>query len=230
MEGHRIFETQDGSRSLFSERFGVSYHSRYGAWQETQHVFIEAGLRYQAIDQTEMSVLDIGFGTGLNCIASLLFAFQQNIKLQYVGLEAYPVPTETLKALDYPSLLEWDSGQVDLYDRMHAIEWNGETQAIQTSKEAVSLEVTKRKEKFEQLTDTDQFDVIYYDAFAPEAQPELWTIEMFERMHKALKPGGVLVTYCAKGQVKRDMKAAGFTIERLKGPPGKREMTRASKA
>jgi len=230
VEGHRIFETQDGSRSLFSERFGVSYHSKYGAWQETQHVFIEAGLRYQSIDKQQISVLDIGFGTGLNGIASLLFAFQQNMSLEYVGLEAFPVPQETLNALDYPSLLEWSSEEIDLYNQMHAQAWDGKTYALQTDKEAISLNITKRKQKFEDLIDVGSFDVIYYDAFAPEAQPELWTIEMFERMYRALKPEGILVTYCAKGQVKRDMKTVGFTVERLKGPPGKREMTRATKA
>jgi len=229
VEGHRIFETQDGSRSLFSERFGVSYHSKYGAWQETQHVFIDAGLRYCAIDKSKIKVLDIGFGTGLNCIASLFFAFQQNMSLDYVGLEAFPVPSETLEGLDYPSLLGWTPAQTDMYTQMHTYPWDGERRAIRTPKESISIEITKRKQTFESLIDVDQFDVIYYDAFAPEAQPELWTIEMFERMYRALKLDGVLVTYCAKGQVKRDMKSAGFSIERLKGPPGKREMTRASK-
>lgn len=229
MEGHRVFETQDGTRSLFSERFGVSYHSKYGAWQETQHIFIDAGLRYQAIDKLSISVLDIGFGTGLNCIASLFFAFQQNMSLHYVGVEAFPVPAETLKSLDYPSLLDWDVNQTELYEQMHAQAWDSTPSALATTKGNISLQITKQKQKFEEITDKNLYDVVYYDAFAPEAQPELWTIEMFERMYKALKPGGVLVTYCAKGQVKRDMKAVGFTIERLKGPPGKREMTRAGK-
>jgi len=230
VEGHRVFETQDGSRSLFSERFGVSYHSKYGAWQETQHVFIEAGLRYQSIDKEKVSVLDVGFGTGLNCIASLLFAFQQNMAFEYVGLEAFPVPLETLKALDYPSLLNWNAEETKLYNQMHAQEWDGKSYLLPTSKEAVALHVAKHQVKFEDYAEEGRYDVVYYDAFAPEAQPELWTPQMFERMYNALKPEGVLVTYCAKGQVKRDMKSIGFTIERLKGPPGKREMTRASKA
>ena len=229
MEGHRVFETQDGSRSLFSERFGVSYHSKYGAWQETQHIFIDAGLRYQSIDKNTISVLDIGFGTGLNCIASLFFAFQQNISLEYVGLEAFPVPVKTIIALDYPNLLSWDEEKTRLFDQMHALSWDDEAHMLLTSKESSTLSITKRKQRFEEFNDVEGYDVIYYDAFSPEAQPELWTIEMFERMYKALKPGGALVTYCAKGQVKRDMKAVGFTIERLKGPPGKREMTRAMK-
>ncbi len=229
MEGHRVFETQDGSRSLFSERFGVSYHSKYGAWQETQHVFVEAGLRYQSIDKDSISVLDIGFGTGLNCIASLFFAFQQNMSLEYVGLEAFPVPAKTLADLDYPSILDWDEDQTGLYHQMQAFDWDGKPQHLKTFQKNISLSVAKRKQRFEELSDLEQYDVIYYDAFAPEAQPELWTVEMFERMYNALKPSGALVTYCAKGQVKRNMKAVGFSVERLKGPPGKREMTRAMK-
>lgn len=229
MDGHRVFETQDGSRSLFSERFGVSYHSKYGAWQETQHVFVEAGLRYQSIDKESISVLDIGFGTGLNCVASLFFAFQQNMSLDYVGLEAFPIPDDTIAELNYPSLLEWDEEQTRLFYEMHGLDWDGKTHILATSKASTKLSVTKRKQRFEELNDVSLYDVIYYDAFAPEAQPELWTVEMFERMYKALKPGGALVTYCAKGQVKRNMKAVGFIVERLKGPPGKREMTRANK-
>jgi len=230
VKGHRIFETQDGSRSLFSERFGVSYHSKYGAWQETQHVFIEAGMRYQAIDKTSLSILDIGYGTGLNCIASLFFAFQQNLSLDYVGLEAFPVPKDTLTALLYPTELDWTEDQERLYHQMQNCDWDGQPQQMSMVDSSNRVHLTKRQQRFEELEEAARYDVIYYDAFAPEAQPELWTIEMFERMYRALNPDGVLVTYCAKGQVKRDMKSAGFTVERLKGPPGKREMTRATKS
>jgi len=229
VEGHRIFETKDGSRSLFSERFGVSYHSKYGAWQETQHVFIDAGLRFQAIDKTSLSVLDIGYGTGLNCIASLLFAFQQNLSLNYVGLEAFPVPGETLTSLDYPTVLEWTEIQSKAYHEMQGFPWDSKQNRLSSFDSPSDIFVTKRRQRFEELDEVNLYDVIFYDAFAPEAQPELWTIEMFGRMYRALKPEGILVTYCAKGQVKRDMKSAGFTVERLKGPPGKREMTRATK-
>lgn len=223
MEGHRVFETQDGSRSLFSERFGVSYHSKYGAWQETQHVFIEAGLRYAAVDREHVRVLDIGYGTGLNAIASLLFARGRGVVLDYTGVDAYPVPVATLRELDYPSALAFDRKDRQLYEDLQSAPWGG------TTRLSPKLAVTKVRERFENLSFSESFDVVYYDAFAPEAQPELWTPERFASMYQTLCAGGVLVTYCAKGQVKRDMRSVGFEVERLKGPPGKREMTRASR-
>lgn len=223
MEGHRVFETQDGSNSLFSERFGVSYHSKYGAWQETQHIFIQAGLRYALIDRDQIHVLDIGYGTGLNCLATLFHTLSRNIGLTYEAIEAYPVDNQTLERLAFAKTLDWNVDQATLEGQLHAQVWpstwspNGQTT------------INKRKQRIEDFQASEAFDVVYFDAFAPEAQPELWTPEIFARMYSALRPGGILVTYCAKGQVKRDMKSVGFTIERLAGPPGKREMTRATK-
>ncbi len=240
MQGHRVFETQDGSRSLFSERFGVSYHSKYGAWQETQHVFIDAGLRYAAVDRAQLVVLDIGYGTGLNAIASLLFAQQRELVLNYTGVEAFPVPADTLAQLDYPTILGFSESETKLYTRLQALPWSSTAcrmSLLRNSKLPCTchgclspkLHVTKLLQRFEELDLDTEFDVIYYDAFAPEAQPELWTPERFAAMHEALRVGGILVTYCAKGQVKRDMRSVGFEVERLQGPPGKREMTRAVK-
>lgn len=227
MHPTRVFVTQDGSRSLFSERFGVSYHSKYGAWRETQHVFVEAGLRFAAVDAARVRVLDIGYGTGLNCIASLLHARSRGLPLHYVGVEAYPPDAATLNSLDYPSCLDWDEAEAQLWHWLNDIPWPG--RATYGSRTEPDLHVEKRLMKFEDLADVDSFDLIYYDAFAPEAQPELWTPELFARMYAALSPGGILVTYCAKGQVKRDMRSVGFSVERLAGPPGKREMTRATR-
>ena len=232
MDGHRVFETQDGTRSLFSERFGVSYHSKYGAWQETQHVFIEAGLRYRAAvpHPTPLAVLDIGYGTGLNAIATLLFAVKRALDIDYTALEAYPVPTATLRTLDYPGALEFTAEDSALYSRLQGIPWPGTAQLGAAGPRLTpKLTVSKRLCRFEELADEAAFDVVYYDAFAPEAQPELWTPEQFARVYRALRPGGLLVTYCAKGQVKRDLRSVGFAVERLKGPPGKREMTRATR-
>lgn len=225
MDGHRVFETQDGTRSLFSERHGVSYHSKYGAWRETQHVFVEAGLRYAAVDKTRVSVLDVGYGTGLNAIASLHHAAARGMSLDYVALEAYPVPVVTLERLGYPAALNWSQDERELWSWLTAMPWPGS--GGRSPKPKVELWVEKRLARFEDVEDRDRFHVIYYDAFAPDAQPELWTAEMFARMHTALRAGGVLVTYCAKGQVKRDLRSVGFEVERLAGPPGKREMTRA---
>ena len=237
MEGHRVFETQDGTRSLFSERFGVSYHSKYGAWQETQHVFVQAGLRYAAIDRSELSILDIGFGTGLNCVASALDPVGRQLTLKYLGVDAYPVDVETLHQLDYPSALSLGGEDRILFDAIQELSWQSQSseQVFASGNELTFSEVSpnfhlaKLNARFEVLVEHEAFDVVYYDAFAPSAQPELWTPERFEAMYRALRPGGILVTYCAKGQVKRDLRSVGFDIEALQGPPGKREMTRAAK-
>ena len=212
---------------MFSERFGVSYHSKYGAWRETQHVFIEAGLRYAAVDRQRVGVLEIGFGTGLNAVASLLHASAHGLALDYLGAEAYPLPERTLRALDHPAALAWDAAQRELWEWLVELPWSSEGRL--SSKPGTELSVGKLLGRFEDLDERDRFDVVYYDAFSPEAQPELWTPEMFARTRRALRPGGVFVTYCAKGQVKRDLRAVGFEVERLAGPPGKREMTRATK-
>ena len=227
MKGHRIIVTQDGSHSLFSERFGVTYHSKYGAWLETQHVFVDAGLRFAAVDRTVISVLEIGFGTGLNCIASLLHCEARAIKLDYVGIEAFPVPECTLAALSYADDLAWDDRPRELWTRLCAMPWP--SMADLAAARNPPLHIEKRLGRIEALSERVRYDVVYYDAFAPESQPELWTQAQFARVHEALKLGGILVTYCAKGQVKRDLRAVGFEVERLAGPPGKREMTRATK-
>lgn len=217
-----LFETKDGSHSLFSEQFGVSYHSKYGAIQETQHVFINAALRFKAVIQKEISILDIGFGTGLNAYMTLLEAEKRDLAIQYTAIEAYPISLEQATTLNYPSLLNKATTQADFL-QMHSADW------------ATALPITeqfqfiKQQIKFEAIDYDNQFDIIYFDAFAPNSQPELWETAVLGTMYKALKKDGVLVTYCAKGVVKRTLKAVGFQIEALKGPPGKREMTRAIK-
>lgn len=227
MEGHRIIVTQDGTRSLFSERFGVTYHSKYGAWRETQHVFVDAGLRYAAIDRTAISILEIGFGTGLNCIASLLHCAARAIDLDYVGIDAFPVPRGTLAALSYAEDLAWEARAQELWTRLCALPWPSTADLAEVGSPRLLIE--KRVGRCEDLNERERYDLVYYDAFAPEAQPELWTRERFAQVREALRLGGALVTYCAKGQVKRDLRAVGFEVERLAGPPGKREMTRATK-
>lgn len=221
----RIFLTQDGSPSLFHERLGVSYHSKYGAWRETQHVFIDAGLRLAALDQPNLSILDVGFGTGLNAYATFQLAQQQTYTLDYVALEAYPLDRSTLAELDYPNRLGWQSRERKLWDDLHAASWDA---AIPFSSGTTPHTLHKRRAYLEDLAEVNRFDLVYYDAFAPEAQPELWTAERFAQVARALRAGGILVTYCAKGQVKRDLRAVGFDVEALPGPPGKREMTRAT--
>jgi len=217
-----LFLTNDGSHSVFSETYGVSYHSKYGAVTESAHVFIAAGLRYKAVVQREIAILETGFGTGLNAFMSWLEAERRNLQLRYVGLETAPVAQEDMQVLNYAELLGVPERSGDFL-ALHQNTWGIEhtlSEQFQFRKEQIAIEA---------FVAVDTFDVIYFDAFAPQAQPELWTAEVFARMYEALRPDGVLVTYCAQGAFKRTLKQVGFHVERLQGPPGKREMTRATK-
>ncbi len=221
MQG-RIFETGDGSPSIFSEQFGVSYHSMHGAIQETEHVFIEAGLRYRAAELEELSILGIGMGTGLNAYMTYLEAERQQLKINYVTIEAFPLEFVVAEQLNYAELLGKEDTQA-LFLTLHEAAW-GKTQEL-----SPCFKFTKWLKRFEEIDFMNQFDVIYFDAFAPNAQPELWEADLLTKMYHALKPNGVLVTYCAKGVVKRTLKAIGFEVQAIPGPPRKREMTRAVK-
>ena len=223
MEELKIFETQDGSHSIFAEQFGVSYHSKYGAIQETQHVFIDAALRFKAVIKKDIRILEMGLGTGLNAYMTYLEARKRNLNVYYAGVEAYPVTTEQWKQLNYENQLEVSEEEKGVFERLHTCEWN---EPMIFNENFTFLKLSTR---FEELLLKQEFDVIYYDTFAPNAQPELWEEKLFQKMYDSLLQDGILVTYCAKGAVKRTMKRVGFEVERLKGPPGKREMTRAIK-
>lgn len=218
----KLIETEDGSHSLYSEEFQVSYHSKFGAIQETKHVFIDAGLKYKAALKKDLKVLDIGFGTGLNAFMTLLEAEEKGLKVDYTGIEAFPVDWETAQKLNYPELTGHPE-KLEAFNQLHGDNWG------ETIKYSDTFTGTKLKKKFQDLKFDSQFDVIYFDAFAPGSQPELWEAPVMQIMHDALVKGGILVTYCAKGDVKRTLKAIGFEVEKLLGPPGKREMTRAIK-
>lgn len=217
----KIFETQDGSHSIYSESYGVSYHSKYGAIKESMHVFIQAGLFYRIPGAEQLSVLDIGFGTGLNALLTLVEAGKRQLPVYYEAIEAYPISVEEAAQLNYPVLL--DSNLSDIFLQMHEMPW-GESRQI-----TPYFSFCKKQSRFESLGYAEAFDVVYFDAFAPNAQPELWEEDILKKMYDALKEKGVLTTYCAKGVVKRCLKRLGFAVESLKGPPGKREMTRAVK-
>lgn len=219
----KIFATQDGSHSIFSEQFGVSYHSKYGAIQETQHVFINAGLRLKAVVQSEIAILDIGFGTGLNALMTLLEAEKRNLQIDYVAYEAYPINHEQVEILNYAHVLDLKKEYATAFQQMHYAAWEANHQLTD------NFNFIKHLTTFDRVDYVNKFDLVYFDAFAPNSQPELWETPIMERMYQSLKTDGALVTYCAKGSVKRTMKALGFTIEKLQGPPGKREMTRAIK-
>ena len=218
----QIIDTQDGSHSVLAEEFGVSYHSKYGAIQESMHVFIEAGLRYRAATQKELSVLGIGFGTGLNALLTCIEAEKNDLSIHYTAVEAYPLSFDFIQQLNYTQTLGLNPDD-NFFTKIHECKWENRV-AIHPS-----FSIIKNKKKFEEIDEESVYDVIYFDAFAPNAQPELWEAPLLEKMYKALRLNGVLTTYCAKGVVKRTLKSVGFTIEALPGPPGKREMTRGKK-
>ncbi len=217
---NKLFQTADGSNSLMSEQFGVSYHSKHGAVQETQHVFINAAFNY--ISRPKIKLLEIGFGTGLNALMTLQSSRKTNIVVEYVAVEAYPVSMEIVESLDYHTILKDNTLEQPL-KTMHQLD----THLLNEIEPNFKFE--KRIMLFEDIDESNQYDIIYFDAFAPNAQPELWDIDLLSNMYRALKKGGILTTYCAKGQVKRNLKSLGFTVESIPGPPGKREMTRAIK-
>ncbi len=222
MPDTELFETQDGSHSLLSRKYGVSYHSKYGAIQESLHVFIREGLLPLLAPHRSLSVLEMGFGTGLNALLTLKEAQSKRVSIWYEAIEAHPLSTDEATALNYPQLL----GGGDLtgyFPTLHSSPWDIE------SKIAPFFTLLKRAIPLEKCTFSRRFDLIYYDAFAPEAQPELWEDEALKTMFEVLNEGGKLVTYCAKGSVKRRLKALGFSLETLAGPPGKREMVRATR-
>jgi len=216
-----IKTTGDNSPTLFSEKFGVHYHSVHGAMTETEIVFIETGLRKVAENSSDINILEVGFGSGLNCFATLKEMELSGYCVFYTALEKYPVDFQTAK--NFGIRLDLNHEDQFLFEKMHEAEWEKKFNIFDR------FALTKMQLDFMNFQANEDFDLIYFDAFAPETQPELWTVEMFELMAKALKIGGVLTTYCAKGYVKRNLKAAGFSIEALPGPPGKREITRATK-
>lgn len=216
-----IIQTLDGSTTIHLKEWDECYHSKHGAIQEAQHVFIKNGLSL-FLNQS-VSILEIGFGTGLNAFISFLESSKLNQSINYVGVEAYPVNATEVLAMNYVDELNAKS-QKEVFEKMHESKWN---EKIELTAE---FKLTKRKQFFDKIDDVEQFDLIYFDAFGYRVQPELWSTAIFQKMYTALRPGGKLVTYAARGVVKRSMMEVGFTVEKLPGPPGKREMFRASKA
>ena len=215
-----IIKTLDGSTTIHLPEWNESYHSKHGAIQEAKHVFIKNGL--SLFENEPVSILEIGFGTGLNAFITFLEAMQSEQKIEYVGIEAYPVDTDEVLAMNYVKELEADQFS-NVFQQMHEHDWN---QKFELSSD---FTLTKRKQFFNEIEDQNDFDLIYFDAFGYRVQPELWSTEIFQKMYNSLKPNGILVTYAARGVVKRSMISVGFEVEKLAGPPGKREMFRARK-
>jgi tRNA U34 5-methylaminomethyl-2-thiouridine-forming methyltransferase MnmC len=219
----RIIKTSDGSESLYNPALNETYHSVHGAIRESRHVFIKNGLEY-FLTKTENStcrILEVGFGTGLNALLASEFSRQNKVSIEYFTLEPFPVSKEIYSKLNYPELLNCSSSEFYLF---HQVEQNVKLNihsGFIFEKRNIGLEEVK--------LEPNSFDVVFFDAFAPSRQPDVWSFENFVKLFSCLRKDGVLVTYCAQGQFRRDLKNAGFDFEVLAGPPWKKEMTRAVK-
>ena len=260
----KIQLTEDGSHTLFSEMAGQTYHSAHGAVQESRHIFISQLSIVNCQGSTvngqlsmvggDLSVLEIGFGTGLNALLAAQYAKENRVNIAFTTIELYPLGEDVYQELNYGRLL----GEEELFLKLHEAKWDAGLQEItpefaickhkkdivewlrnaqSTMYNAQSLILSSGAQGDLELdfvakgskTFGYQFDVVFFDAFSPDAQPELWTEEVFRNVYGLMKEGGVMTTYCAKGDVRRAMLAAGFKVEKLQGPPGKRHILRAMK-
>ena len=216
-----IITTADGSTTIHLPDWDENYHSKHGAIQEAKHVFIKNGL--SLFQGKSVSIMEIGFGTGLNAFITFLEGQKLRQTIDYVGIEAYPISAEEVKGMNYVAALNAEN-QRAIFEVMHNNAWEIPNPLSD------SFVLTKKQQFFDTIDTIEKFDLIYFDAFGYRVQPELWSTSIFQRMYNSLKNNGVLVTYAARGVIKRSMIEAGFTVEKLDGPPGKREMFRASKA
>lgn len=219
-----LYETKDGSKTLLNTTLNETYHSRNGAIQESLHVFVKAGLEHflhQNPSIAHIAILEIGFGTGLNALLTLQKQLDNpHISIYYEAIETFPLLYHQVKELEYLEQIK-DARLASLFEQMHKVEWN---KAFALSP---NFTLHKRKISLTEFVSKEQFNLVYFDAFAPNVQPEMWQIEQLEKIRKVMLSDAIFVTYCAKGQLRRDLKELGFEVEKLAGPPGKREMTRA---
>ncbi|MBT0608253.1 tRNA (5-methylaminomethyl-2-thiouridine)(34)-methyltransferase MnmD [Aequorivita echinoideorum] len=218
----KFLTTGDGSLTIHLPEWDEQYHSKHGAINEARHVFIKEGLHHwvSSHNNASLAILEIGFGTGLNAFLTFQEAQKNNFNIHYVGVEGYPLPLEEINKLNYPELLNFPKSD---FLKLHDSPWD------KLSAISQNFFLLKQQRFFLEINETEEFDLIYFDAFGIRVQPELWTESIFQKMFTALKNGGMLVTYAANGNARRAMQAVGFSVERLAGPPGKKEMLRGTK-
>lgn len=221
MSEKRLLITEDGSHTIYLPELKETYHSTHGAIRESEHVFIRQGLEHALQDgKKTIKIFELGFGTGLNALLSWIYAERNQISINYHSIEAFPLTQKDIEVLNYPSLID----AVDVtakFHKIHECSWNVPVVL------SPCFQLNKIEMQIEEFHTDMQFDVCFFDAFAPSKQAEMWEIPILEKVKNMLVPQGILVTYCAKGQLKRDLKSLGFEVESLPGPPGKKEMVRA---
>ena len=210
--------TEDGSHTLYLAEIDECYHSSHGAIQESNHIFIEAGLKQCA--KTEITILEVGFGTGLNALLASIWAKKTETKINYITLEKFPLPSDKALSLNFAKVL---GENPENFEAIHKASWNNWNR-IHPNFELMKIEVD-----FCNYQHKTNYDIIFFDAFSPDKQPEMWTDIQFEKIYNHCNQEAILTTYCAKGIVRRTMQNVGFVVERLAGPPGKREILRATK-
>jgi tRNA U34 5-methylaminomethyl-2-thiouridine-forming methyltransferase MnmC len=215
-----IIITEDGSSTLSIPEIDEHYHSIHGAIQESNHIFINSGFNYLK-ERRSINILEIGFGTGLNAFLTYIKATENNIAVNYTSIEKYPITNNEIEKLNYSDNI--DTQMKDVFKQIHNVSWES-FQNINNLFKIKKVKIDLLDYLFE-----DKYDLIYFDAFSPNIQPKLWSADIFSSIYTNTNAGGVLVTYSAKGQVRRNMQAAGFKVSRLPGPPGKREILRAVK-
>jgi tRNA U34 5-methylaminomethyl-2-thiouridine-forming methyltransferase MnmC len=222
MSNLQIITTSDGSHSLLNTTLNETYHSVHGALQESLHVFIKMGFEFLIKNNPskEVRILEVGFGTGLNALLTLQASSKHSVSTKYTSIEAFPLDEDVWKKLNYASSQE----EHEQFKNLHEAKWN-EPIAINSSFELLKIHTTLQQINLEQ----ESFDLIYFDAFAPNKQPEMWELPILEKIFSLMSNNSVFTTYCAKGQLKRDLKTVGFIVETLDGPPGKKEMVQAIK-
>jgi len=220
----RIITTNDNSHTLFDPELNENFHSIHGAIQESRHVFIEAGFLHVAQRLNSIRLLEVGFGTGLNAMLTQIEAETLGKMLLYTSIEAYPLERETWEQLNYPRIL-CSIDYTSVFEKLHITEW-GKAEEISTN-----FRLHKIHSKLEDYSPPeDTFDLVYFDAFSPAVQPELWSLDIFRKLYTAMRPGAILTTYSVKGDFIRSLKTLGFEVEKIPGPPGKRHITRALKS
>jgi tRNA U34 5-methylaminomethyl-2-thiouridine-forming methyltransferase MnmC len=217
----QLIITSDGSHTLYLPEMDEQYHSVNGAITESEYVYINMGFSY--FPGKNPKVFEVGFGTGLNCLLTALQAEKSKRPTNYISIEKYPLEKYIIEELNYGNLISLEAK--DIFNKIHNCKWN---EFVPVSK-YFNLYKIKGDLIDIDLNPFENCNVVYFDAFAPDKQPEIWTPEIFRKVYNIISPGGLLVTYSAKGEVRRQMAACGLEMERLPGPPGKNEMLRAIK-